>query len=254
MKYIVTCRLRGGYDTQVVTNETASTNAVKRVCNHSKNNMDKEFDVIPKDCSVVKWDTKQDSNKASNRLLDYILIDMSGQQHTGTIKGHGVKTAYNNLMDKKKINYRMIYFIDSNQRKKMRKQRGESSNLKAKNVLQSKGQTVALFSKAMEKSEAIQGVPILKEVSLMFSMVVDYMQGNYKEVPFGTIVGVTAAVIYFVSPVDIIPDFIPGLGQMDDVGAIMLAIKYAKKDLTAYEAWKKSQKTDKQDKNTKKIV
>lgn len=253
MKYIVECRLRNGYNAHAVVNETVPNNALKKACYYVKG-MGAEYDVIPKDCTAQKWDAKNDNNKSSNRLLDYYVVDMMGQVHTGSIKGHGVKTAFNNLMSKKKVNYKVVILMDSNQRQKMRKQRGEKSTLKAKDVLKSKGQTVALFNKAMEKSEAVQGVPVLKELSLMLGMITDYMQGNYKEVPFGTIIGVTAAVIYFVSPVDFIPDFIPGLGQMDDVGAIMLAVKYAKKDLTAYEAWKKSQKTDKQDKNTKKIV
>lgn len=247
MRYIVTCRLRNGYDAYVITNETSSSNAIKKVCNNSKR-MDKEFEAASNDCSVHKWDTKQDNRKANNRLFDYCLIDISGQIHTGVIKGHGVKTAYNNLMDKQKVSYRFVYLMDSDQRKKMRKQHGEKSTSKAKDVLKSKGQTVAFFSKAMEKSEAVQDVPVLKELSLMLSMITDYMQGNYKEVPFGTIIGITAAVIYFVSPVDLIPDFIPGLGQIDDVGAITLAIKYVYKDLKAYEAWKNSQNTNSQNK------
>ena len=251
-KWIVKCRLKGGYDVHVIVEGSCRADCVKKVCNNSKG-MGKEFEVTPRECSIDSWRCKQKNFVAGGRPFDYCIIDREGRIHNGTINGFGIKTAHNNLMLGKDPKYQFLYLMDSNQRQKMR-QRGEKSTLKAKNVLQSKGQTVALFSKAMEKSETIQGVPVLKEVSLMFNMVVDYMQGNYKEVPFGTIIGVTAAVIYFVSPVDFIPDFIPGLGQMDDVGAIMLAIKYAKKDLTAYEIWKNSQKTDKQDKNTKKAV
>ncbi|WP_324823554.1 YkvA family protein [Sinanaerobacter sp. ZZT-01] len=242
MKYIVECRLRNGFNVHAIVNETVPNNAVKKACNYVKN-IGREYAVIPEDCSVQKWDTKNDNNTASNRLFDYYVVDMMGQVYTGSIKGHGIKTAYNNLINKQKVNYKVVVLMDGVQNKKMRKQRGEKSTLKAKDVLKSKGQTVAVFSKAMEKSESIQGVPILREVSLMFSMVVDYMQGKYKEVPLGTIIGITAAVIYFVSPVDVIPDFIPVIGQADDVAVITWAIKHARKDLEAYAEWKNNQKT-----------
>ena len=39
---------------------------------------------------------------------------------------------------------------------------------------------------------------------------------NYKKIPFGTIAAVVASLLYFVSPIDVIPDFIPVIGYIDD--------------------------------------
>ena len=36
---------------------------------------------------------------------------------------------------------------------------------------------------------------------------------------------VVACLLYVVSPIDLLPDFIPGLGQIDDLGAIIFGIR-----------------------------
>jgi uncharacterized membrane protein YkvA (DUF1232 family) len=41
-----------------------------------------------------------------------------------------------------------------------------------------------------------------------------------------TIVSATAALVYFVSPVDVLPDVVAGLGQLDDTVVITFAVKY----------------------------
>lgn len=76
------------------------------------------------------------------------------------------------------------------------------------------------------------------DIKLLIAMVTDYVKGNYKDVPWKTIAAASAAIIYFVSPIDVIPDFIPVVGYIDDALVIKLAIDFAGEDLRAYEAWK----------------
>ena len=45
-----------------------------------------------------------------------------------------------------------------------------------------------------------------------------------RRVPLGTKFIIPAAVVYLVSPFDFLPDMIPGLGQLDDVVVLLVAL------------------------------
>ena len=76
-----------------------------------------------------------------------------------------------------------------------------------------------------------------KDIKLMINLITDYKKGNYKEVPWNVIASVTGAVVYFISPIDAIPDLIPVAGYLDDAVIIKLALDFARDDLLAYEKW-----------------
>lgn len=79
---------------------------------------------------------------------------------------------------------------------------------------------------------------IRKEGKLMIAMIKDYRRGIYKEVPWFTIGAVTATLLYILNPVDIIPDFIMGLGFIDDFAVFSIVHGWIQSDLQRYEDWK----------------
>ena len=72
----------------------------------------------------------------------------------------------------------------------------------------------------------------------IFELLHDRVTGVYKETPWTTIAALTGALIYVLSPIDLILDFIPVIGFLDDAIVIGLAIKLARPDLEKYRAWK----------------
>ncbi len=45
---------------------------------------------------------------------------------------------------------------------------------------------------------------------------------------------VVAALIYFITPIDSIPDFVPFLGYLDDIGVIAWTVRFLSKELSEY--------------------
>ena len=72
-----------------------------------------------------------------------------------------------------------------------------------------------------------------RQAKLLYEMLRDAMSGKFK-MPWVTVAAITAALLYFVSPLDIIPDFIPGIGLIDDALVISLAVSMARVDLRRY--------------------
>ena len=60
---------------------------------------------------------------------------------------------------------------------------------------------------------------------------------EYTTVPWKTLVAVTAALIYFLNPFDLIPDFLPGLGLVDDATLIGLVVASIGEDLAQFREW-----------------
>ncbi len=68
-----------------------------------------------------------------------------------------------------------------------------------------------------------------------------YAKGQYKEVPRQTIAVVVAAILYFVSPFDVIPDFLPLVGFVDDLRVLVFAVRGIKGDIDRFREWEKSE-------------
>ena len=51
----------------------------------------------------------------------------------------------------------------------------------------------------------------------MFSMLRDYWNGSYRDIPWKSIAAVAGALLYVMNPLDFIPDLIVGIGFVDDV-------------------------------------
>lgn len=77
----------------------------------------------------------------------------------------------------------------------------------------------------------------IDDVKLYFKMLADIFTGKYKQVPVGTIAAIVGTLLYVLSPVDLLPDFLPG-GFVDDAGIMALCLGFTKRDLEEYKAFK----------------
>jgi uncharacterized membrane protein YkvA (DUF1232 family) len=100
--------------------------------------------------------------------------------------------------------------------------------------------------KVLNKSEEIRRQfesegPLGKFVNdckLFLALVKDYWHGKYRRIPYWTIAAIVVALLYVLNPLDLIPDFIPGLGQVDDAAVVAACLLLVRKDLHKYKEWK----------------
>ena len=91
-----------------------------------------------------------------------------------------------------------------------------------------------------------------KDLMLFMSLIKDYYKGNYRDIPYKTISAGVVGLLYTLNPIDIIPDFIPFIGHIDDALVLTFCLKLIGKDLQKYQTWKQSQSAVKTTTNLKK--
>lgn len=112
--------------------------------------------------------------------------------------------------------------------------------LKQADALLKDDSKMELFLEKLEKK--VKLVPFIgdeiKSIPILIAMVRSYWKKDYTRVPTWSVLAVISALIYFLSPFDVVPDFIPFLGQMDDALVIATVWKYVHKDIEEYRKWK----------------
>ena len=105
------------------------------------------------------------------------------------------------------------------------------------------------MEKLLQKMEnKLKVLPIIGNtfslVPAMISLVRSYIKKEYTEIPLGSILGIISAIIYIVSPFDLLPDILPaGSGHIDDAAILILCLKAgAEDDIKEYQIWREKNK------------
>ena len=81
---------------------------------------------------------------------------------------------------------------------------------------------------------------LLEKVELFSQMIRAYVKGEYKEYPLRTIILIVAGLLYFLNPFDIVPDFFPVAGYLDDLSIIIWIISSIERDIEAFEEFRRT--------------
>jgi len=67
-----------------------------------------------------------------------------------------------------------------------------------------------------------------------------WKRGSYPGLSMRTLAILAAGILYVLSPVDLVPDFLPGVGLLDDVAVLALLLHALAQDLAAFRAWEQT--------------
>ena len=77
------------------------------------------------------------------------------------------------------------------------------------------------------------------KVNTLAGMVQSHISGEYRAFSNASLLLIVFALLYFITPADAIPDFIPALGFTDDASVLYLIYRKLNKDIEQFLQWKK---------------
>ena len=121
---------------------------------------------------------------------------------------------------------------------------GDSSNFdaaaaKAARIASDRSRVGRLVQDALTKAYRNRRWLLMIWVDLLAlcRLVAAWSSGKYRPLPWKSLVLALAGILYFLNPIDISPDVIPGIGFLDDAGILALIVNSIRNDLSRYLKW-----------------
>src|SRR4030095_1523323 len=117
---------------------------------------------------------------------------------------------------------------------------------RAEKILEDPGRLNRLIEEGVQKAEThkekLQG--LFQSLMALFRLVKAYAVGEYRAVPWKSMMAAVTALVYFIYPLDFIPDFLlPGF--LDDALVVGWVLSSIKQDLDIFIFWEKMNATEK---------
>ena len=78
----------------------------------------------------------------------------------------------------------------------------------------------------------------IEDGKLLVAVVQDYWTGKYRKLPWGTVAAIVFTLIYVLNPLDLVPDVLPIIGEVDDAAVFAACLFLVEQDLLVYKQWK----------------
>jgi uncharacterized membrane protein YkvA (DUF1232 family) len=89
--------------------------------------------------------------------------------------------------------------------------------------------------------------PLVTPLQDSYRLIRAYANGSYRQISADSFSLIIAAIIYFVMPIDALPDFIVGLGLIDDAAILTWTFNKVTTELARFTQWESQQKTSDND-------
>ncbi len=124
----------------------------------------------------------------------------------------------------------------------------QQAKRKAEDYLRDPEKTQKLLTAVVKKAKERQNkkgplVGVWERLKALSRLINAFVRKEYKEVPWQSLVLSSMALLYFVTPSDLFPDFIPVAGYVDDATIIAFVVNAIKADLDKFLEWEAEKST-----------
>ncbi|MBX7224526.1 MAG: DUF1232 domain-containing protein [Chitinophagales bacterium] len=111
----------------------------------------------------------------------------------------------------------------------------------AEDLITNNEQVSSLIDQAFEKIGNMSATYyfIQDHIFALVRMLKLWLKQEYKGISTKSVIAVIAALLYFINPLDLIPDFIPFIGQLDDILVLSYLVKTLNHEIQRFMAWEK---------------
>lgn len=85
----------------------------------------------------------------------------------------------------------------------------------------------------------LKPIPFVNRIPIIISLVRYYFKREYDDIPIGMIIAIIGSFIYFLVPVDFIPEGLLFFGLVDDAAVLTACMKLIESDVKEYQEWRK---------------
>lgn len=78
---------------------------------------------------------------------------------------------------------------------------------------------------------------VLEDLKSVLRMLLAYARGEYRDIPREKLLLAIGAIAYFLSPLDLIPDFLGPLGFSDDAVVLAFVFRVLREEVDSFLAW-----------------
>ncbi len=112
---------------------------------------------------------------------------------------------------------------------------------RAAEIVESPDRLREMVERAREKAKTADGASrpiaaVIEDLKTMFDMLREVARGSYR-LRKETVILIAGAVLYFVIPVDVIPDFIPVAGFLDDAAVVAWVVKTCRTEIDLFRSF-----------------
>lgn len=101
---------------------------------------------------------------------------------------------------------------------------------------------LAVARKSVRQGRRLGGLS--EDLRLLQALCLAWWRGEYRQISRQALLASVAGLLYFLSPLDALPDWLLGLGFLDDIAVLAWVMRSWRGELEAFRAWRAAQSAE----------